>query len=137
MEQAYHIVTPVPHCLFEIVGAAIRFAKALKSFDAKQPFLFLFSDATHGTTQGCGHGEIGLQVAQQFLVIFVENGNLDVDQKSQFLTEGSQGSVAVYGADQQLIPGMKHPNAPVMVSSRSLTRIAPLVGLVALGSTLS
>jgi hypothetical protein len=102
-EQAYHIVTPVPHCLFEIVGAAIGFAEALKSFDAKQPLLFLFSDATHGPTQGGGHGQIRFQIAQEFLVILVKNGNLNVDQKSQLLAKGRQRSVSVYGIDQQLL----------------------------------
>jgi hypothetical protein len=94
---AYHVVAPVSHCLFQVIRAAIRFAKALKSFDAKQPLLFLFGDAAHSTTQGCGHGEIRFKVAQQLLVILVENGNLYVDQKSQLLAEGCQGFVSICG----------------------------------------
>jgi hypothetical protein len=133
----YHVVAPVSHSPFEIVCAAVRFAQALKSFDAKQPLLLLFGDATHCTTQRCGHGEICFQVALQFLVIFVENGNLDVDQKGQLLAEGSQGPVSVCIVGQPLKSEYDVPSTPVMVSSRSLTRIAPLVGLVALGSTLS
>jgi hypothetical protein len=93
--QTYHVVTPVPHCPFKIVCAAIRFAKALKSLDAKQLYLFLLGDCTNRTTQCRGLGEIRFEIADKSLVEFVEYGNLDVDQEGQLLTEGSQGSVSI------------------------------------------
>jgi hypothetical protein len=44
-----HVVTPVEHGFFEVTCTTVRFAEALKSFDAEKLFLFLLSDTTYGT----------------------------------------------------------------------------------------
>jgi hypothetical protein len=93
--RAYHIVAPVTHCPFEIVCAAVRFAKALKALYTEQLFLFLLGDTAHCPTQRCGHGEVRFQIALKPLMELVEDGNLDVYQKGKFLAKRRQGSVSI------------------------------------------
>jgi hypothetical protein len=61
--MTYHIVAPIPHCLFEIVCATICLAKTLEPLDTKELSLFLFSDTTHSTAQRRGHGKVRFQIA--------------------------------------------------------------------------
>jgi len=74
-----HVVAPVTHGALEIVGTAIRFAQSLEALDAEQFVLLLFGHTAHGTAQRRGQREVGLEIAEEALVHFVENGNLDVD----------------------------------------------------------
>lgn len=85
--QAYHVVTPITHGPFEIICAAIGFAQSLEAVEAEQLVLLLFGHAAHSTTQRGGHGEVGLEIAEQELVHFVENGNLNVDEEGELLAE--------------------------------------------------
>ena len=67
----------------------------------------------------------------------VKYGNLNVDQESQLMLERRQGSVSICIGSALQSRFWERPSLPVIVSSRSLTRIAPFVGFVALVSTLS
>ena len=67
----------------------------------------------------------------------VKYGNLNVDQERQLMLERCQGSVSIYIGSALQYRIWESLSLPVIVSSRSLTRIAPFVGFVALVSTLS
>lgn len=57
--QTYNVVAPIAHCLFQVIGAAIGATQALQAFNAEQLILLLSAHTAHGTTQRCGHAEIG------------------------------------------------------------------------------
>lgn len=55
----YHIVTPVAHCLFEVIGAAICPAQTLQTLNAEQLVLLLLAHTAHRAAQSSSHTEVG------------------------------------------------------------------------------
>ena len=55
----YDVVTPVSHCLFQVVCAAISFAQTFQALNTEELLLFLSTHTTHGAAQRGGHTEIG------------------------------------------------------------------------------
>ena len=85
----YNIVTPVAHLLLHILRTSINSAESLQAFNTLYVRLIILPDTLHSPGNRRRQGKISLETGLESIMKLVEDGDLNINQKPEFLREGS------------------------------------------------